>query len=92
MNDQRNLFLAIVLMMAVLFGWQYMVAVPRMQEEQAKLAEKQKTEMPVQAPGSVGTPPAPATVVTRAEALAQAPARAPIETLVITNAELPAPN
>ncbi len=80
MNDQRNLFLAIVLMMAVLFGWQYMVAVPRMQEEQAKLAEKQKTEMPVQAPGSVGTPQAPATVVTRTEALAQAPGRAPIET------------
>ena len=51
MNEQRNLFLAIVLMMAVLFGWQYFVAVPRMQEEQAKLADKQKTEMPALTPG-----------------------------------------
>ena len=43
MNEQRNLFLAIVLMMAVLFGWQYLVAVPRMQEEQ-KLAEQQEAQ------------------------------------------------
>ena len=79
MNEQRNLFLAIVLMMAVLFGWQYLVAVPRMQEEQAKLADKQKTEMPALTPG-VGTPQAAPSVVTRAEALAQSPTRAVIET------------
>jgi len=78
MNEQRNLFLAIVLMMAVLFGWQYLVAVPRMQEEQAKLAEKQKTEMPAPAPG-VATPQAVPRVVSRSEALAQAPSRATIE-------------
>jgi YidC/Oxa1 family membrane protein insertase len=78
MNEQRNLFLAIVLMMAVLFGWQYLVAVPRMQEEQAKLAEKQKTEMPL-APG-VGAPQSAPAVVPRAEALAQSSARVAIET------------
>ena len=83
MNEQRNLFLAIVLMMAVLFGWQYLVAVPRMQEEQAKVAAQQKTEMPALAPGAstgVGTPQAAPGVVPRAEALAQASARATIET------------
>ena len=69
MNEQRNLFLAIVLMMAVLFGWQYLVAVPRMQEEQAKLADQKKTEMPL-APG-VSSPQAVPSVV-----LAQRRARA----------------
>ena len=80
MNDQRNLFLAIVLMMAVLFGWQYFVAVPRMQEEQVKLAEQKKTEMPL-APGTSvsATQSAPA-VVPRSEALAQSSVRAKIET------------
>jgi YidC/Oxa1 family membrane protein insertase len=79
MNEQRNLFLAIILMMVVLFGWQYFVAVPRMQEEQAKLAEQQKTEMPALTPG-VGSPQGVQRVVTRSEAVAQAPARVPIET------------
>src|SRR5687768_15261768 len=83
MNEQRNLFLAIVLMMAVLFGWQYLVAVPRMQEEQAKVAAQQQTEMPALAPGAstgVGTPQAAPGVMPRAEALAQSSRRAPIET------------
>ncbi len=83
MNEQRNLFLAIVLMMAVLFGWQYLVAVPRMQEEQAKVAAQQKTEMPALTPGAstgVGTPQAAPGVVPRAQALAQSSARATIET------------
>jgi YidC/Oxa1 family membrane protein insertase len=79
MNEQRNLFLAIVLMMAVLFGWQYLVAVPRMQEEQAKLAEKQKTEMPALAPG-VSAPQAALGILPRGEALAQSPQRVAIET------------
>jgi YidC/Oxa1 family membrane protein insertase len=56
-----------------------------MQQEQAKLAEKQKTEMPV-APGStqptpgVSAPQSAPGVVPRAEALAQSSARARIET------------
>jgi YidC/Oxa1 family membrane protein insertase len=78
MNEQRNLFLAIVLMMAVLFGWQYLIAVPRMQEEQAKLAEQKKTEMPL-APG-VSAPQSAPSVVPRTDALAQSAARAAIET------------
>jgi YidC/Oxa1 family membrane protein insertase len=78
MNEQRNLFLAIVLMMAVLFGWQYLVAVPQMEEERAKLAEQKKTEMPL-APG-VGAPQSAPAVVPRAEALAQSSARVAIET------------
>src|SRR5262245_38158146 len=80
MNEQRNLFLAIVLMMAVLFGWQYLVAVPRMQQEQAKLAEKQKTEMPVAPAPGVAAPQAVPSVVSRTDALAQSPARVRIDT------------
>ena len=78
MNEQKNLFLAIVLMMAVLFGWQYFVAMPRMQEEQAKLAAQKKTEMPL-APG-VSSPQTAPSVVSRADALAQSSGRARIET------------
>src|ERR1700740_125265 len=84
MNEQKNLFLAIVLMMAVLFGWQYFVAVPRMQEEQAKLADQKKTEMPL-APGApatqaVGAAQTVPRVVSRTDALAQSASRAKIET------------
>src|ERR1700754_3682146 len=85
MNEQRNVSLAIVLMMAVLFGWQYLVYMPRLQQEQAKLAEQKKTEMPV-APGStqvtpgVNAPQSAAGIVPRAEALAQSSARAKIDT------------
>ena len=78
MNEQKNLFLAIVLMMAVLFGWQYFVAMPRVQEEQAKLAAQKKTEMPL-APG-VSSPQTAPSVVSRADALAQSSGRARIET------------
>src|SRR5262245_45471738 len=78
MNEQRNLFLAIVLMMAVLFGWQYFVAGPQLQEQQAKLEAHKKAEMPL-APG-VGSPQAAPRVVSRTEALAQSPSRARIDT------------
>ena len=78
MNEQKNLFLAIVLMMAVLFGWQYFVAAPQMQEQQAKLAAQKKTEMPL-APG-VSSPQSAPRVVSRADALAQSPSRARIDT------------
>ena len=58
-------------MVAVLFGWQYFVAMPRMQEEQANVAEQQKTEMPALTPGT-GAGSAARRRLPRAEALAQA--------------------
>ncbi|MSP94575.1 MAG: membrane protein insertase YidC [Alphaproteobacteria bacterium] len=81
MSDQRNLFIAIVLSMAVVFGWQYLVGVPRMQEEQAR-QQQQAAQQPNQATpqaGAVPTVPA-TTVLPRDQALAQSPTRTEVET------------
>src|SRR5258708_5352599 len=78
MTEQRNLFLAIILMMIVVFGWQYLVGVPRLQQEearQAEVAQKAQTDA-VKAPGG----PAGTRTVPRAEAIAQASSRAGIAT------------
>jgi YidC/Oxa1 family membrane protein insertase len=81
MSDQRNLLLAIVLSMAVVFGWQYLVGGPQLREEQARqqqLAEQQK-QNPAAQPGA-GPAQAATHALPRAEALAQSPMRASIDT------------
>ena len=45
MSDQRNLFLAIALSMAVVFGWEYFAGVPKMQEQQAQQEQQTKTAL-----------------------------------------------
>src|SRR5258706_5075103 len=81
MSDQRNLLFAVVLSMVVVFGWQYMVGVPKLQQEQAKqaLSLEQQKQTPATQPGipSVGQPGAGAP---REAALAKSAARAGIET------------
>src|SRR6185295_20231347 len=79
MSEQRNLILAVVLSMIVVFGWQYLVGVPKMQEEQARLAQQQKqAQLQSKSPdASASEVPKP---LPRAEAIAQASARTPIET------------
>ncbi|WP_137150030.1 membrane protein insertase YidC [Devosia sp. FKR38] len=72
MNDNRNVILAIVLSMLVLFGWQFFIAGPRMEQaqQQAELAAEQaKTEAALATPATstgdaavaAGTPGAVAT-------------------------------
>ena len=86
MSEQRNLLLAIVLSMVVVFGWQYLVGTPQLQQEQARQAELQKQQQtkqpaagPQTAPGAAG--PAQSTRnLPRAAALAQSPQRAAIDT------------
>jgi YidC/Oxa1 family membrane protein insertase len=86
MSEQRNLLLAIVLSMVVVFGWQYLVGTPQLQQEQARQAELQKQQQtkqpaagPQAAPGA--TTPAQATRnLPRAAALAQSSQRAGIDT------------
>ena len=82
MSDQRNLLIAVVLSMVVVFGWQYLVGVPKMQQEQAKQAQslQQQKLNPAAAP-----PPSAAAVgqvagVPREAALAKSAARAGIDT------------
>lgn len=41
MTDQRNLLLAIVLSVAILFGWQFFIEAPRVAEQQAALEAEQ---------------------------------------------------
>ena len=45
-TDQRNMILAIVLSMIVLFGWQFFIAGPQMQQaqQQAEIAAQQQAE------------------------------------------------
>jgi YidC/Oxa1 family membrane protein insertase len=90
-DQQKNLILAIVLSMAVVFGWQYFYAGPKMKEEQERLKRQQaQTQTAPAAPGTVpgttvpGQPAIPgaapaALVVTREQALTASP-RVAIET------------
>jgi YidC/Oxa1 family membrane protein insertase len=77
MSEQRNLFFAVVLSMIVVFGWQYLVGVPRMQEEQARLAQQQAQSQTAPSTGSeIKTPK----ILPRAAAVAESSARTEIET------------
>jgi len=59
MNDNRNVILAIVLSMAVLFGWQFFVAGPQLEraQQQAEIAAQQRAD----ADAALATPATPAT-------------------------------
>ena len=86
-EQQKNLILAIVLSMAVVFGWQYFYAGPKLKEEQERLkrlqAETQQSQtaapaapgtVPGAVPGQVAVPGAPvAAGKTREQALAASP-------------------
>ncbi len=57
-EEQKNLILAIVLSVAVLFGWQYFYAGPRMKEEQDRL-KRQQAQTQAQTPAGAATGAAP---------------------------------
>lgn len=85
MSEQRNLLLAIVLSMIVVFGWQYFVGPPKPTPEQLKqqqIAEQQKAN-PAAQPGA-GAAPQPGQKVPRDIALKQAAERASIDTPTLT--------
>jgi YidC/Oxa1 family membrane protein insertase len=57
-DNQKNLLIAIVLSMAVLFAWQFFFAAPREQERQARIKQEQallKEKEKAPAPGTPGT-------------------------------------
>jgi YidC/Oxa1 family membrane protein insertase len=86
-DQQKNLILAIVLSMAVVFSWQYFYAGPKMKDEQERLKRLQVQSQPAGtvagAPGSVPGAPGAAAIApiaqTREQALSQSP-RVAIET------------
>src|SRR5262245_44102829 len=57
-ENQKNLVLAIVLSMAVLFAWQFFYAAPKEQERQARIRQEQAA---AKAKEQEQTPPAPST-------------------------------
>ena len=81
MSEQRNLLLAIVLSMIVVFSWQYLVGPPKPTAEQLKqqqITEQQKANPGAQ-PGA-GAVPQAGQKLARDAALKQAAERAPIDT------------
>ncbi len=83
-SENRNMILAIVLSMAVLIAWQFFSGIPQTeQHRQQQAAQQQATQQGAQPQGQAGTPApgtavpapsaAPATALTRAEALARSP-------------------
>jgi YidC/Oxa1 family membrane protein insertase len=60
-ESQKNLVLAIVLSMAVLFAWQFFYAAPREQERQTRIRQEQATKANEQVPAAPGAPTAPGT-------------------------------
>jgi YidC/Oxa1 family membrane protein insertase len=82
-ESQKNLVLAIVLSMAVLFAWQFFYAAPREQERQTRIRQEQATKAKEQAPAAPGAPTAPGTAAKPGQPGA-APAPADQSTAVTT--------
>ena len=79
MSDQRNLLIAIVLSMVVVFGWQYLVGVPKPLQPPAK----QTQALQLQKPATAAKPATSAATATAPSANGAAPvatARAAIDT------------
>jgi YidC/Oxa1 family membrane protein insertase len=79
-HNNKNFILAIVLSMAIIFGWQYFYAIPTAERAKQQAATEQTTTAPAntktaQVPGAVQ----PAVAVTRDQALTSSP-RLKIET------------
>jgi len=86
MNDNRNLFAAIVLSALVLLGWQFFVAKPQMDLQKQKQAAAQvhsKGEAPAQLVAPPSAAPAMPNILSRAQALKQGGARVQIRTHLI---------
>lgn len=57
--ENRNLIMAVVLSMAVLFGWQVMVVQPELEKEQARMAEQAQIAQQTQQQAGDATPVVP---------------------------------
>jgi YidC/Oxa1 family membrane protein insertase len=79
MNENRNLILAVVLSGAVLFGWQYFVAMPQLQAQRTQQALQHKTDT-TRAPDAPGAGTAVTAAMSRAQALKASGARVVIDT------------
>jgi YidC/Oxa1 family membrane protein insertase len=70
--DNKNLLLAVVLSVVVLFGWQYFFGVPQMQRQQAQTqAPASQSQQQAQPPAGGGVPGAPGQLQPSGESQAQ---------------------
>ncbi len=75
-ENQKNLILAIVISIAIVLGWQFLVEGPRLDRERVQRAAQQQQQAAApaaQSPSVVATPGAPVTVPDRAAAVSQSP-------------------
>ena len=84
MNETRNLIIATLLSVAILFGWEYFVARPQLEKERAQQAllhhaQHQKTKEAA-APGAPTTPVAGSRLLSRIDALKVSGPRVAIDT------------
>ena len=82
MNDNRNLFAAIALSAVVLFGWQFFIAKPQMEQQQKQqvTTQQKKTEAPEQIVAPPTAAPPLTTHLPRSLALKQGGARILVKT------------
>ncbi len=82
MNENRNLFLAIVLSAIVFLGWEYFVAQPQMQAERARqaLTHKENAQSAVRQPAAQAPLQSGPGQLSRGDALAQSGSRVQIDT------------
>jgi len=83
-ESQKNLVLAIVLSMAVLFAWQFFYAAPREQERQTRIRQEQAAKPKEQVPAAPGAPTAPGGTAAKPDQPGAAPAPADQSTIVTT--------
>ncbi|MEQ1671896.1 MAG: membrane protein insertase YidC, partial [Hyphomicrobium sp.] len=80
-QDHKNLMFAIILSLAVLMGWQYFFAMPKLREEQARKEYSKELEAQragSQAPGLPGVASAPVSQPSAAAPVAGQPVQAPV--------------
>ena len=88
-DNNRNFILAIVLSMIVLFGWQFFIAGPQIEQarKQQEIAAQQAAEQQQQQPATTGDQAAGASGTTPAPAAGSAPAAGAIQQTVGTREE-----
>jgi YidC/Oxa1 family membrane protein insertase len=81
-HDNKNFILAIVLSMAIIFGWQYFYAVPTQKQAETQTTSQGTTTKPLEQPGATVPGTSPSAIIPRETAIASAK-RIKIDTPVI---------
>src|SRR5688572_26119100 len=71
-HDNKNFILAIVLSMAIIFGWQYFYAVPTQKQAETQTTNQGTTTNPQAQPGATVPGTSPSAIIPRETAIASA--------------------